>query len=45
LVVQGSSVNTPKTTPEIIWADRLGYVTLPTGLGTLTADLNAAIPF
>jgi hypothetical protein len=45
LVVQGSSVNTPKTTTEIIWADRLGYVTLPTGVSTLTADLNAAMPF
>jgi hypothetical protein len=24
-----------------VWADRLGYVTLPTGASTLTADLNA----
>ena len=45
LVVQGSSLDTPKATPEIIWADRLGYVSLPTGVSTLTADLNAAIPF
>ena len=45
LVVQGSSLDTPKTTPEIIWADRLGYVSLPTGVSTLTADPNAAIPF
>ena len=45
LVVQGSSRDTPKTTPDIIWADRLGYVSLPTGVSTLTADLNAAMPF
>ena len=45
LVVQGSSVDTPKTPPEIVWADRLGYVTLPTGVSTLTADLNATHPF
>jgi hypothetical protein len=45
LVVQGSSVDTPKTPPEIIWAERLGYVTLQTGVNTLTADLNATLPF
>ena len=45
LVVQGSSVDTPKTPPEIVWADRLGYVTLPSGVSTLTADLNATHPF
>jgi hypothetical protein len=45
LLVQGSSVDIPKTTPEIVWANRLGYVTLPTGVSTLTADLNATQPF
>lgn len=45
LVVQGSSLDTPKTTPEIIWTDRLGYVSLPTGVSTLTVDLNAAVLF
>ena len=45
LLVQGSSVETPKTTPEIVWANRLGYLTLPTGVSTLAADLNATSPF
>ena len=45
LVVQGSSVDTPKTPPEIVWAGRLGYVTLPIGVSTLSADLNATQPF
>ena len=45
LIVQGSSVDMPKAPPEIIWAERLGYVTLQTGVNTLTADLNAALPF
>ncbi len=45
LLVQGSSVETPKTTPEIVWANGLGYLTLPTGVSTLAADLNATSPF
>lgn len=45
LVIQGSSLVAPKTTPEIIWTERLGYVSLPNGINTLTADLNAAMPF
>lgn len=44
LLVQGSSVETPKTTAGIVWADRLGYLTLPTGASTLAADLNASPP-
>ena len=45
LLVQGSSVDIPQTTPEIVWANRMGYVTLPTGVSTLTADLSATQPF
>ena len=45
LIVQGSSTDTPKTAADIVWADRLGYVTLPNGVSTLTADLNAVLPF
>ena len=45
LLVQGSSVDMPKTPPEIIWSERLGYVTLQNGINTLTADLNATLPF
>ena len=45
LLVQGSLVETPKTTPEIVWANRLGYLTLPTGVSTLAADLNATPSF
>jgi hypothetical protein len=45
LLVQGSSADIPKIAPEIVWADRLGYVTLPAGVSTLAADLNASQPF
>lgn len=45
LIVQGPASDSTRTTPEIVWAKRLGYVTLSTGINTLTAELNAAIPF
>jgi hypothetical protein len=45
LVVQGATADTAKTPVDIQWADRLGHVTLPVGLSTLTADSNAAPPF
>lgn len=45
LVVQGTPSDAPRTSPDILWTDRLGYVTLPVGVSILTADLNAALPF
>lgn len=45
LVAEGASSDTARTTPDIVWTDRLGHVTLPVGVSVLTADLNAALPF
>ena len=45
LVVQGTSSSDQKTTDNITWSGRLGYVSLRSGVTTITIDTSADLTF